>query len=61
MDTNYESLLEKVRKQGMNYKWEKMFVKKLRDDENADPVKDAMKKKWALERGFYPGRAELYV
>ncbi|HJB95197.1 MAG TPA: hypothetical protein H9765_06195 [Candidatus Mediterraneibacter intestinigallinarum] len=60
MATNYEKLLEKVRELGMDYKWSKMFVKKLRDDENAFPVEDEEKKKWALERGFYPGRIELY-
>lgn len=60
MATNYEKLLEKVRGLGMDYKWSKMFVKKLRDDENAFPVEDEEKKKWALERGFYPGRIELY-
>lgn len=60
MATNYEKLLEKVRGLGMDYRWSKMFVKKLRDDENAFPVEDEEKKKWALERGFYPGRIELY-
>lgn len=60
MATNYEKLLEKVRGLGMDYKWSKMFVKKLRDDENAFPVEDEEKKKWALQRGFYPGRIELY-
>lgn len=58
--TNYDMLLEKVRSLGMDYKWASMFVKKLRDDENAFPVKDKEKKRWALERGFYPGRVELY-
>lgn len=58
--TNYDVLLEKVRELGMDYKWASMFVKKLRDDENAFPVEDEEKKKWALEKGFYPGRIELY-
>ena len=58
--TNYESLLEEVRKSGMDYRWAKMFVKKLSDDEKAFPVSDNEKKRWALERGFYPGRIELY-
>jgi len=58
--TNYEKLLEKIREMGMDYRWAGMFVKKLRDDENAFPVADDEKKKWALERGFYPGRIELY-
>lgn len=58
--TKYESLLEKVRNLGMDYRWAGMFVKKLRDDEVAFPVSDDDKKHWALERGFYPGRIELY-
>lgn len=58
--TNYDLLLEKIRALGMDYRWAGMFVKKLRDDENAFPVDDVEKKKWALERGFYPGRIELY-
>lgn len=58
--TNYDLLLEKIRTLGMDYKWASMFVKKLRDDENAFYVKDENAKKWALERGFYPGRIELY-
>ncbi|MDO5147058.1 MAG: sugar-transfer associated ATP-grasp domain-containing protein [Eubacteriales bacterium] len=60
MATNYDKLLDKVRNLGMDYRWAGMFVKKLRDDENAFPVADDEKKKWALERGFYPGRIELY-
>ncbi len=60
MSTNYDVLLEKIRAQGMNYRWASMFVKKLRDDENAFPVVDIEQRKWALERGFYPGRIELY-
>lgn len=61
MATNYDKLLEIIRGGvGMDYKWSKMFVKKLRDDENAFPVTDPEKKRWALERGFYPGRIELY-
>lgn len=58
--TNYDKLLEEVRNLGMDYKWSRMFVKKLRDDEAAFPVADIEKRKWALERGFYPGRIELY-
>lgn len=57
--TNYDKLLDAVRELGMDYKWARMFVKKLRDDENAFEATDEQKK-WALERGFYPGRIELY-
>ncbi len=60
MATNYDLLLDKIRALGMDWKWAKMFVKKLKDDEAAFPVEDWEKKKWALERGFYPGRIELY-
>lgn len=58
--TNYDVLLEKIRALGMDHRWAGMFVKKLRDDENAFPVEDMEVKKWALQRGFYPGRVELY-
>ncbi|MBO4290144.1 MAG: hypothetical protein J5865_08620 [Lachnospiraceae bacterium] len=57
--TNYDLLLEKVRALGMDYRWAKMFVKKLKDDEEAFPASEEQKK-WAMERGFYPGRVELY-
>lgn len=57
--TDYEKLLEEVRNLGMDYRWSKMFVKKLADDEKAFPA-DAQTAKWALERGFYPGRVALY-
>lgn len=57
--TNYEKLLEEVRALGMDYRWSRMFVKKLADDEKAFPVSDETKR-WALERGFYPGRVTLY-
>ena len=60
MTTNYDVLLEKVRALGMDYRWSRMFVKKLRDDEIAFPVADEEKKKWAMEKGFFPGRIELY-
>ena len=58
--TNYDALVERMRALGMDHRWSQMFVKKLRDDENAFPVEDEAKKRWALERGFYPGRIELY-
>ena len=60
MSTNYDLLLEKIRELGMDHRWAGMFVKKLCDDEKAFPVEDPEQKKWALERGFYPGRIELY-
>ena len=60
MATNYEVLLEKIRNLGMDYRWAGMFVKKLKDDEAAFPVTDESQKRWALEKGFYPGRIELY-
>lgn len=57
--TDYDRLLELVREAGMDYKWAAMFVKKLAYDETQYLADDATKK-WALERGFYPGRVELY-
>lgn len=57
--TDYDHLLELVRESGMDYKWARMFVKKLADDEK-QYFADEETKKWALERGFYPGRVELY-
>ena len=36
--TNYEKLLDEVRNLGMDYRWSKMFVKKLGDDEKAFPA-----------------------
>ena len=57
--TNYEVFLEKIRALGMDYKWSKMFVKKLSDDEKAFPATKEQAE-WALKRGFYPGRIELY-
>ena len=51
--TNYDIMLEKMRAAGMDYRWSRMFVKKLSDDEKAFPVskEDA---EFALKNGFYP-------
>ncbi|MDO4836539.1 MAG: sugar-transfer associated ATP-grasp domain-containing protein [Clostridia bacterium] len=57
--TDYDRLLALVREGGMDYKWAAMFVKKLIDDENEYLVDDQTKE-WALKRGFYPGRVEMY-
>lgn len=57
--TNYDLLIDLLRQQGMDYKWSKMFVKKLRDDEIAFNMSDEQKE-WAMRRGFFPGRIELY-
>ena len=57
--TNYELLLEKIRGLGMDYRWSKMFVKKLADDEKAFPT-SRENAEFALKRGFYPGRVELF-
>ena len=57
--TNYDHLIELMRENGMDYKWAKMFVKKLSDDEQVFCVDDETKR-WALTKGFYPGRVELY-
>ena len=57
--TNYDKLLEEVKNLGMDAKWAKMFIKKLSDDERAFFMSDD-EKKWALTRGFFPGRIKLY-
>ena len=57
--TDYDRFLELVRESGMDYKWSAMFVKKLADDEKQYYADDATKE-WALKKGFYPGRVELY-
>ena len=56
---DYENFLEAVRKLGMDYNWGRMFAKKFVDDFAAFETTDEQKK-WAMERGFYPGRIELY-
>ena len=56
---NYENFLDVVRKLGMDYNWGRMFAKKFIDDLAAFETTDEQKK-WAMERGFYPGRIELY-
>lgn len=57
--TNYDVMLEQMWALGMDKKWARMFVKKLADDERAfHPTEE--QKKWAMERGFFPGRVELY-
>lgn len=38
--TNYDALLEEIKKLGMDKKWSKMFVKKLADDERAFKMSD---------------------
>ena len=57
--TNYALLLNLLREKGMDYKWSKMFVKKLSDDEQAFNI-SPKKKEWAIAHGFFPGRVELY-
>ncbi len=57
--TNYDVLLEKMRNAGMDYRWSRMFVKKLSDDEKAFPVSPE-EAAFALKNGFYPGRVTLY-
>lgn len=57
--TNYEKLREEVIKLGMDKKWSRMFIKKLADDEEVFEM-SAEEKRWALSKGFYPGRIKLY-
>lgn len=57
--TNYDILLSELRELGMDFKWAKMFVKKLADDEKAFSMTNEQKK-WAMTKGFFPGRIDLY-
>lgn len=57
--TNYDTLLQLLKDEGMDKKWSRMFVKKLSDDEKAFPT-DEKTKQWAMSRGFFPGRVMLY-
>lgn len=57
--TDYERLRELVKKAGMDAKWSGMFIQKLKKDELAFSATQEQKE-WALSRGFYPGRVELY-
>lgn len=58
--TDYTKMLTKLRELGMNYNWAKSFVSELKEDEIQFPDVAAAKKKWALERGFFPGRVGLF-
>lgn len=57
--TDYALLLDKIRELGMDHKWAITFVNRLKEDEEQFSVSPETRK-WALERGFYPGRVELY-
>ncbi len=57
--TNYDKFITLLREMGMDFKWAKMFVKKLADDERAFSMTDEQKK-WAMTKGFFPGRITLY-
>lgn len=57
--TNYEKLKELLIDLGMDRKWSRMFIKKLADDEKAFSLNDDQKR-WAMTKGFFPGRILLY-
>ena len=57
--TNYDKLIDLLREMGMDYKWSRMFVKKFADDEKAFVMTEEQKK-WAMTKGFFPGRIQLY-
>lgn len=50
---------EMVVQAGMEKKLSKLFMKKLEMDEKAYPCDEATKE-WAMSKGFFPGRVELY-
>lgn len=59
--TNYELLSQKLLEIGMERKLAlAAFPTKLRLDEEAFPVDDIEKKKWAMTRGFLPGHVDFY-
>lgn len=57
--TDYNLMLEKMRQAGMDSKVAKTFIKRFAVDERVFPA-SAEEKKWAMERGFFPGRITLY-
>lgn len=57
--TNYGLLLEKMRNLGMGSGVAKTFIKRFAEDERTFSASDD-EKKWAMERGFFPGRITLY-
>ncbi|MDO4803452.1 MAG: sugar-transfer associated ATP-grasp domain-containing protein [Lachnospiraceae bacterium] len=57
--TDYTLLLEKIRNLGMSHNWAITFVNRLKEDEEYFTVSEE-DRKWAMERGFFPGRVELY-
>lgn len=57
--TDYTMLLKKMRELGMDHKWAISFVKSLEEDEENFSASEE-EKKWALERGFFPGRIKLF-
>ena len=57
--TNYEKMQELLINNGMNQKVARGFVRKFKIDEVSFPCSDE-EKKWAMMRGFFPGRIKLY-
>ena len=57
--TDYDIMYVKMRSLGMESKAAKMFIKRFAEDERVFPA-SAEEKKWAMERGFFPGRIMLY-
>ena len=58
--TDQERMLEKVRALGMNHNWAISFVKQFLEDEKEFSDVPEEKKRWAMEKGFFPGRVPLY-
>ena len=57
--TDYDIMYVKMRSLGMESKAAKVFIKRFAEDERVFPA-SAEEKKWAMERGFFPGRIMLY-
>lgn len=58
--TNYEKMRKILCEQGMDYKSSGTFVKNFKGDEEVYKDFSEDKKQWALKKGFFPGKIELY-
>ena len=56
---NYDKMYELLVQHGMQNKIAKLFIKKFKIEEEAYTCSED-EKKWAMSRGFFPSRVELY-
>lgn len=57
--TDYEKMRELLVKNGMDKKISYLFMRKFKIDENEFSC-DESTREWAMSRGFFPGRVQLY-